>query len=144
MTSLTLAPGLLAGAVPAVLDLTAQVADAGDAAYGEVAVNRQLPAPDTEVDVFLRRSTLVSADESRTVLRGYGWVTVVPRELVRRLGGGSALGDAFFEVRELGSGGAMLRATERPDEFGPAPARRVLDALRPVLPPGLDRVGADT
>lgn len=83
-----------------------------------------------------------SARHAREWLRGYGWVTVVPRELVARLGGaaGPRESGAFVEVEELPHGGVWLRATECEADYGPDDMRRVFHALAPVLPPGMPRV----
>jgi hypothetical protein len=73
--------------------------------------------------------------QSRTRLRGYSWATLVPAELVARLGGISALrqSGAFHEVDELGYGAAWLRATADPAGYDEQAARRVFDVLAPVL-----------
>jgi hypothetical protein len=73
--------------------------------------------------------------QSRTQLRGYSWATLVPAELVARLGGIRALrqSGAFHEVDELGYGAAWLRATADPAGYDEQAARRVFDVLAPVL-----------
>ena len=77
--------------------------------------------------------------ECRQWLRGYSWVTVVPKTLVAQLGGHSYLADsgAFFQVRPLRGGGTLLRATENFADFNESVAIRVFEALRRVLPPGV-------
>jgi hypothetical protein len=75
--------------------------------------------------------------ESRTWLRGYGWVTVVPREIAARLGVDSLRrGGAFHEVAELPDGGIWLQATPRFADFQGEPVRSVWAALAPALRPG--------
>lgn len=71
----------------------------------------------------------------RDQLKGYSWVTVVPGDLVERLGGVAALRatGAFHVVEALPAGGAWLKATERLADYDLAAAGRVFDALRPVL-----------
>ncbi|MEI4913982.1 hypothetical protein Q8G39_28440, partial [Klebsiella pneumoniae] len=52
--------------------------------------------------------------DSRTVLRGYSWLTVVAGELADRLGGPDALraSGAFVQVEPLRSGGVWLLASD--------------------------------
>jgi hypothetical protein len=73
--------------------------------------------------------------QARARLRGYSWATLVPPELVGRLGGISALRQSgvFHEVDELGYGAAWLQATADPAGYDEQAARRVFDVLAPVL-----------
>ncbi|GII26443.1 hypothetical protein [Planosporangium mesophilum] len=139
--SMTVPQGTLDVAIPAMLEMMRRVGDVADPAYGEMVVNRHMAAPDSHLDNALRRLVTHSADESRTHLRGYEWVTVVPAQLVERLGGVEAIRGcgAFVEVVGLASGGALLRATEDPEEYTPERVKRVFEALRAVLPPGKPR-----
>lgn len=109
--------------------------DAGFAGAGDPAYVRHR----TSLDAALRRAPEDSLREARRYLRGYSWITVVPRELAARLGGADALTatGAFAEVEALPPGGVWLRATDRPDTYDAAAVRRVFQALAPVLPPGL-------
>jgi hypothetical protein len=71
----------------------------------------------------------------RDVLYRYSWVTIIPPELVARLGGAAALNSsgAFFDVSELPGGSAWLRATRSIEEFDKAASAAVAAALDPVL-----------
>lgn len=92
----------------------------------------------TRLEWALHRKAADGMREARKWLRGYSWITVVPRELAERLGGARAMTEsgAFWQVEALPSGGLWLRATERIDEYGPENVRRIFTALAPVLPPG--------
>lgn len=107
----------------------ADFAGAGDPAYA---------GHHTALDAALRRDRDDSLREARRHLRGYSWITVVPRELAARLGGADALTatGAFAEVEALPPGGVWLRATDRAETYDAAAVRRVFSALAPVLPPG--------
>ena len=76
--------------------------------------------------------------DSRTVLRGYSWVTVVAPELTARLGGAAAMRacGAFCEVSDLPGGSLWLRATPAINEFTGDRIREVFEALAPVLVTG--------
>lgn len=76
--------------------------------------------------------------ESRQVLRGYGWLTILAQELVERLGGASALEatGAFYEVRQLSKGGVWLLATEHYRDYNQAAVEKVFRAVAPVVRPG--------
>ncbi|MBM0226520.1 MULTISPECIES: hypothetical protein [Micromonospora] len=119
--------------------LTEVLADA-DPAYGEI--NKDVgDEGSTELDKSLRRDSDVSLKQSRQVLRGYSWVTVVPGELVERLGGADAIesAGAVAEVRRLAAGGVLLRATRTPEEYDDLAMQRLFRMLAPVLPPGQPR-----
>jgi len=75
---------------------------------------------------------------ARQVLRGYGWVTVVPKEIAMRLGGARAMAatGAFAETRDLDGGGLWLRATASFGDYDLEAATRVARALADVLPAG--------
>jgi hypothetical protein len=78
-------------------------------------------------------------DTGRQVLRGYNWLTVCPAELVDRLGGVATLSasGAFYRVVALDHGGACLQATPTLQGYDLPAARRVFQAVRPVLPAGV-------
>ena len=115
------------------------VLDTADPAYAQISdlVGSEV---DTALDMYLRRSD-VSVQESRTTLRGYAWVTVVPKELVETLGGVAALAEspAVMMARPLSAGGALLQATPTPAEFDSDAMHRLFRLLAPVLPPGMPR-----
>ncbi len=74
-------------------------------------------------------------EDSRSVLRGYSWVTIVAPELAARLGGAEQLAatGAFYQVSSLPNGGLWLRATPTINEFTDEKVRAVFEALSPVL-----------
>ncbi|MFI7605587.1 hypothetical protein ACIBTV_10720 [Micromonospora sp. NPDC049366] len=77
--------------------------------------------------------------ECRRYLRGYSWLTIVPKELAAQLGGQVAVTEtgAFSRVDALAGGALWLQATERFEEFHDDAVTRVFGALAPVLRPGL-------
>ncbi|MFJ3813374.1 hypothetical protein [Streptomyces sp. NPDC090056] len=92
----------------------------------------------TDLEAVLKRPHRRSLRESRTLLRGYSWVTGVPAELAARLGGPTALEatGAFHAVRELRAGGLLLQSTETLADYDRPHLEAVFHALAPVLPPG--------
>jgi hypothetical protein len=116
--------------------LLAVLADA-DPAFGKVS-DDNAGAVHTTLDVALLRPADESVRRSRELLRGYSWLTVVPKELVQRLGGVDAMAStgAIDQVYPLAGGGAVLRATPTPADFDDAAMRRLFRLLAPVLPPG--------
>jgi hypothetical protein len=56
---------------------------------------------------------------SRKLLRGCGWVTILPRELVRRFGGSNVLSrsSSFAQVEYLPSGAVLFQATAQFSQF---------------------------
>ncbi|WP_405987000.1 hypothetical protein [Streptomyces sp. NBC_00872] len=93
----------------------------------------------TDLEAVLRRTQRKSLRESRTMLRGYSWVTGVPAELATRLGGAQALEatGAFHAVRELRGGGLLLQASDTLAGYDEQRTYAVFRALAPVLPPGM-------
>jgi hypothetical protein len=89
----------------------------------------------TLLEYATRNSPTKTIPRSRTRLRGYSWATLVPPELVGKLGGIGALraSGAFDQVDELGYGAAWLQATDDPDDYDQTRARAVFDVLAPVL-----------
>ncbi|WP_328534922.1 hypothetical protein OG836_15420 [Micromonospora zamorensis] len=80
-----------------------------------------------------------TVNDCRRYLRGYSWLTIVPKELVARLGGIDELRatSAFARVEQLASGALWLKATERFEDYRGEAVHGVFDALAPVLRPGL-------
>lgn len=76
---------------------------------------------------------------SRDLLRGYSWLTLLPQELAVRLGGAAQLREtgAFSDVHEIGTGSLLLQATRNLEEFQPPVVGKVFSALAPVLLPGV-------
>jgi hypothetical protein len=95
-------------------------------------------------DTALQRATFnpfAQVPDSRKVLRGYSWVTVVAPELAGRLGGAEVLqaSRAFCDVTALPNGALWLRATPTINEFTGDRARLVFKALAPMLVTGVAR-----
>ncbi|TDC37176.1 hypothetical protein E1211_11265 [Micromonospora sp. 15K316] len=134
-------PGRLAEIAPRLQEMLRRVASSTDPAYGEVALDGGAVTGETLLDMGLYRINSDSAAESRRFLRGYDWVTVVPRELAERLGGVAPLAasGAFAEVVPLPEGGVLLRAGEAEDPYRPETVHAVFRALAPVLPAGQPR-----
>ncbi|WP_194891434.1 hypothetical protein [Catenulispora pinisilvae] len=67
-------------------------------------------------------------------LRGESWITVIPKSLVSRLGGVNGIREsgAFYDVRELAGGGAVVQASRYLEEY-PQVRARIREVLRPVL-----------
>lgn len=91
----------------------------------------------TELDMALGRIEPDSIGASREFLRGYSWLTVVPKELVARLGGVAALREApFAAVHPMTAGGAVVLASSTPAEYDDVTMRGLFRTVAPVLPPG--------
>jgi hypothetical protein len=121
------------------VDFLAATLDQANPAFGIVTDDNLVNA--TAIDVVLNRRYKRSLDDSRRFLRGYGFATVVPAELVDRLGGGRELADtgAFVRVQSLRAGGVVLQATPTLSQYDDEAMRRVFRALAPVLPAGMPR-----
>ncbi|MEV0726605.1 hypothetical protein AB0I37_27990 [Micromonospora purpureochromogenes] len=80
-----------------------------------------------------------TVNECRRLLRGYSWLTIVPKELAAQIGGPAALSatGAFHRVDELPGGALWLQATERFEDYHGEIVTKVFAALAPVLRPGL-------
>ncbi|TCC03976.1 hypothetical protein [Kribbella soli] len=93
---------------------------------------------ETALDMALGRSQFESVRVSRSVLRGYSWVTICPQQIVERLGGAAKLeeSEAFWRIRPLTSGATWMQATEHLEEYGVDVIRRVFRSFAPVLPEG--------
>jgi hypothetical protein len=122
------------------VDFLAATLDQANPAFGIVTADNLVNA--TAVDVVLDRRYKRSLDDSRRFLRGYGFATVVPAELVDRLGGVRELADtgAFVRVQSLRAGGVVLQATATLSQYDDEAMRRVFRALAPVLPAGMPRL----
>ncbi len=93
----------------------------------------------------LLEETVPKADDERDTLRanewirGFGWVTCLSANQVRKAGGISGLADshAFARVLEAAGGGAVLVATQDyRDYYRPENVAAVQHALRAVIAPG--------
>ncbi|MFI7067415.1 hypothetical protein ACIBL3_40925 [Kribbella sp. NPDC050124] len=123
----------------AFVEFLAEFSEGARASFGNVADDNA--GGRTALEVDLPRSEDHGVLQSDDVLRGYSWVTVCPPALVGRLGGYEALEatGAFAEVRRLDYGAALLRATDRLEQYDDDAIRRVFHALAPVLPRGKPR-----
>lgn len=94
----------------------------------------------TALDLTLRRNVVESFSASRDILRGYTWLTIIPKELVARLGGSAALtGSGMAGVHPLAAGGVVLVASSSPDHYSDEVMRKQFALLAPVLPAGKPR-----
>jgi hypothetical protein len=74
----------------------------------------------------------------RSRLRGFGWLTIIRKQIATALGGHDGLvHPTFAGVEELAGGGFLLAATHRFNEYGDAARSRLEQFLAPVL---VDRV----
>jgi hypothetical protein len=126
------------------LDLLFDYANRHDPSYGQIGVEHMLGATTLEVQLppnYGRNLPMYTVGESHQILRGYAWLTIVPRELAERLGGAPALesSGAFADVRRLAAGGVWLLATRNYGDYGLDEALKVFAALAPILRPGLPR-----
>jgi hypothetical protein len=101
--------------------------------YGHVTDDASLSG--TALERALHRWPGETVPRCREVLRGYSWVTICPAELAARLGGAGKLAatGAFCEVSEGAGGSVFLRATPTLEDYDQAAARKVFEALAPVL-----------
>ena len=95
--------------------------------------------PITALERGLNLRADVTLRASNKYIRGYSWVTVISSEIAELLGGVDRLDEsgAFSIIRECNSGAIWLQATRRWAEYDMASVRRVFDALRSVIYPGL-------
>lgn len=127
------------------LDLLFRFADQVNPAYGHIAYH---DGGKTAFEAGLRNNTRVppwhwwdyptTLTASREALRGYAWLTILPQDLLDRVGGLDTLAHsgAFVEVRPLTAGGVWLLATDDYRAFDDAALLRVFHALAPALRPG--------
>ncbi|MFD8595549.1 hypothetical protein ACFV1L_11150 [Kitasatospora sp. NPDC059646] len=77
-------------------------------------------------------------DDARRILRGYDWITVVPRQLAAEHGGAARYaGSGLYDAVELPSGALWLRATEEFADYRGSAVWAVFQAVAPMLPTGL-------
>ncbi len=120
----------------ALIRFVRKLADLLGPTYGDVAPGQGLLDLSTAVERELGLFAWESVRTSRTVLRGYSWLTIVAQEIGDRLGGvdGLTATGAFARVERLASGGYWLLATERFADYGFEAAQRVREALALALP----------
>ena len=103
-----------------------------------VAVAVQGSQGEMPLEDAISRSNTTYTRSPATVLRNYGWLTVLSDEMADRVGSGGRLVacGAFAEVERLAAGGWWLLATKTWDEYGPEQANRVFEVVAPLLPAG--------
>jgi hypothetical protein len=121
------------------IQFVSEFAEAANASFGNITDDNS--AGLTSLESRLPRRRRDGILQSGEVLRGYSWVTLCPPAVVSALGGVKALegSGAFVEVRELAYGGALLRSTERFEEYDESAILRVFRTLAPALPAGSPR-----
>lgn len=121
--------------------LLRRFADVSDPAYGESGYDDGLLRPKTVLEALVGppwRSYGDTVKTARQVLRGYGWITVIPGELAPAVGGAAGLRalDRFADVARLPAGGVWLQATADYTDYSAESAENLVRALAPILPPG--------
>lgn len=118
-----------------IIELMGECANLGDPSYGHVTF--LYSGGQSPLENSMRKVAAKAIATGREYLRGYSWLTVLNREFVERLGMDSLRNSgAFYSIRELAGGGALLQATEHYSEYGYEVAERIFRPLAPVLPPG--------
>jgi hypothetical protein len=130
------------------LDVMCSYADRLDPGFGHVAYAYSTSGQ-TALEDRLRpqeydaeyREPEYTVNECRRFLRGYSWLTIVPKELVSKVGGVDGLrqSKAFDEVKELSSGGVWLLATADYRDYTGSAIEKAFRALAPALRPGTPR-----
>lgn len=125
------------------LDLVRDFADRFDAAFGHIAYYYGNGETELEESFYREPQTMREARftilNARATLRGYSWVTIVPRELMAKVGGveGLTSSRAFHRVEPLPGGGALLVATADYRDYQGDAVGLVFRALAPILPHGM-------
>ncbi|MCL7455879.1 hypothetical protein ABT235_27560 [Micromonospora echinofusca] len=116
------------------LSFLREMAEKVNPSYGGISFLDTVFSSPLEAQLHLRSRDTVPISRSR--LRGYGWITILPEEVGVRLGGVAGLraSGAFAEVAALENGGFWLRATEDLDNYRAQQAELVRSALAVVLP----------
>ncbi|MFD7640520.1 hypothetical protein ACFV4P_07690 [Kitasatospora sp. NPDC059795] len=123
--------------VRAVVESIRNVADGADPVFGSVGYGGDRTCTELESALGLR-DLGDTYDDARRILRGYDWITVVPRQLAAEHGGAAAFAGARLSaVDELPSGALWLRATEEFADYRGSAVWAVFEALAPMLPTGL-------
>ncbi|WP_173039631.1 type VI immunity family protein [Phytohabitans flavus] len=130
------------------LDVMWSYADRLDPGFGQVAYAYSTSGQ-TALEDRLRpqeyereyREPEYTVNECRKFLRGYSWLTIVPKELVSKVGGldGLRQSKAFEEVEELSGGGVWLLATADYRDYAGPVVEEVFRVLAPALRPGTPR-----
>ncbi|MFG2692340.1 hypothetical protein [Kitasatospora sp. NPDC048407] len=113
------------------------VADGTDPVFGSIGHGGDITCTELEHALGLR-DLGDTYDDARRILRGYDWITVVPRQLATEHGGAAAFaGSNLSSVDELPSGALWLRATDEFADYRGSAVWAVFQALAPMLPTGL-------
>jgi hypothetical protein len=125
-----------------ILATVREVAEDADPVAAAVSEDEYLNS--TPLERALNRFGTIGFLEAGSVLRNYGWLTVLGERMGERLGGLDRLraSGAFVEARQLTHGGYWLLATRTWDEYGPEEANRLFEIFAPVLPPGRPRLSS--
>jgi hypothetical protein len=117
----------------ATLSFARSYADRCNPSYGEISFNLGDLKTAFEQRFGPHPHTTVRA--SRSVLRGYAWLTICPQQIGDRLGGLEGLRNsgAFAHVEPLAKGGYWLLATDDYRDFDAEAAQRVFRVLAPAL-----------
>lgn len=108
--------------------------------FGHVSRADRSRSAETELEQALILRPQLTVPEWDQRLRGYSWVTIVPKVLADRVGGAAGLraSGAFAEIAEMPHGAVWLQATRTWEEYAgdQSAIERVFEALAPVLPAG--------
>ncbi|MFJ1796063.1 hypothetical protein [Kitasatospora griseola] len=130
--------GATASFIRAIVNSMRRVANVADPVFGSIGYGGNFTCTELEYSLGLRGLT-DSYDKSRKILRGYDWVTVVPRELANEHGGASGVTKSsnLHSIEELPSGALWLRATDEFANYNGSAVRAMFEAVAPMLPKGL-------
>ncbi|MFJ5921738.1 hypothetical protein ACIQF6_03915 [Kitasatospora sp. NPDC092948] len=126
-----------AALVAAVVQSIRGVVDEADPVFGSVGHGGAVTCTALEHALGLR-DLGDTYDDARRILRGYDWITVVPRQLAAEHGGAAAFaGSGLADVTELPSGALWLGATEEFADYRGSAVWAMFAAVAPMLPTGL-------
>lgn len=120
-----------------------EYADSADPGFGQIAFYHEDGQTALEAHLLdsprTHWSPTYTVGACRSMLRGYGWLTIVPKDLADKVGGVARLvaTRAFEEVRPLARGGLWLLATKDFRDFGSSELHNVFRALAPILRTGM-------
>ncbi|KIQ65151.1 hypothetical protein TR51_14195 [Kitasatospora griseola] len=121
----------------ALVDSIRTLAEQVDPVFGSIGHGGDMTCTELERALGLR-DLGDTYDDARRILRGYDWITVVPRQLAAEHGGAAAFaGSALSTVDELPSGALWLAATEEFADYRGSAVWAMFEAVAPMLPTGL-------